>query len=145
MHLAHRPRIFLMALTSETRDAIGGPTLLADPLPFRVGRESRGPQGLARIFRSEQRALAVPRTNELYLRETAEQINVSRQHFQIQWDRDGLLLVDRGSTCGTIVEGKPIGGAGEGGTAPLKDGDVIIVGTAYSPFIFKVRLDFGPL
>ena len=53
---------------------------------------------------------------------------------------DDVMLVDRGSTCGTIVEGTVIGGEGRGGSVALKDGDVIIVGTSLSPFVFKVRL-----
>ena len=136
------PRIALIALTPEARDAIGGEAVLATPLPYRVGRESRGPQSGGRMSGAEQR-LGAPRSNELYLRETSEQLNVSREHFRIEWNSQGLVLVDRGSTCGTIVEGEQIGGDGEGGSVALDDGDVIIVGTAFSPFVFKVRLESG--
>ena len=114
--------------------------MAASPLPYRVGRESRGRRGWFLI--SEQRQLGTAPSNELYLPEPSEPLNVSRQHFQIEWDGRGLALVDRGSTCGTIVEGQQVGGQGQGGTVPLKDGDVIIVGTAFSPFVFKVRVEF---
>ena len=140
--VARRPRITLVALTPEAAAAIGAAAVSVSPLPYRVGRESRGPRGF-QIFRTEQRGPGVAPTNELYLLELAEQFNVSREHFQIEWDGRGLALVDRGSTCGTIVEGQLVGGEGEGGTVPLNDGDVIIVGTAFSPFVFKVRV--GPL
>jgi hypothetical protein len=49
------------------------------------------------------------------------------------------VLVDRQSTCGTIVEGRVIGGKHVGGAAPLHDGDVIIVGTSSSRYVFKFR------
>jgi hypothetical protein len=37
------------------------------------------------------------------------------------------------------VEGQVIGGKQSGGAAPLRDGDVIIVGTSSSRFAFKFR------
>jgi pSer/pThr/pTyr-binding forkhead associated (FHA) protein len=137
---ARPPRIGLVALTQEARSAIGAEAVAASPLPYRVGRESRERRGWFLI--SEQRQLGTSPSNELYLPEPSEPLNVSRQHFQIEWDGRGLALVDRGSTCGTIVEGQQVGGQGQGGTVPLKDGDVIIVGTAFSPFVFKVRVEF---
>ena len=140
-HLAviRQPQVSLVALTPEACEAMGAASVEVTPLPYRVGRESRA-RGFERIFSTEKRGPAAAPNNELYLRETAEQFNVSRLHFQIEWDGLGLALVDRGSTCGTIVEGQAVGGDGRGGTVPLKDGDVIIVGTAYSPFVFKVRV-----
>ena len=139
--VARHPRIALVALTPEARAAIGAAAVTVSPLPYRVGRESRGPRGFERLLATEQRWPGAAPTNELYLRELSEQLNVSREHFQIDWGGRGLALVGRGSTCGTIVEGQEVGGDGQGGTVPLKDGDVIIVGTAFSPFVFKVRVE----
>jgi len=65
---------------------------------------------------------------------------VSREHFQIEHNGTCRVLVDRQSTCGTIVEGQLIGGNHAGGTTPLRDGDVIIVGTSSSRFVFKFRV-----
>ena len=135
-----QPRIALIPLTSEARMALGTAALAVDTLPYRVGRESRRP-GFERIFSPDKRGPAAP-TNELYILEVSEEFNVSREHFQIEWDGRELTLVDRGSTCGTIVEGHQVGGDGQGGSVSLKDGDVIIVGTSFSPFVFKVRVDF---
>jgi predicted component of type VI protein secretion system len=143
MQLARQPRVVLVALTPEAREAIGGATIAANPMPYRVGREFRGLAASAQIFVREQRLLGAKPTNELYLREQWEQMNVSREHFQLEWTDGGLTLVDRGSTCGTIVEGETVGGDGSGGMARVNDGDVIIVGTAFSPFVFKVRVAFG--
>ncbi|MGH7534721.1 MAG: FHA domain-containing protein, partial [Gemmatimonadales bacterium] len=79
-------------------------------------------------------------SNDLYLVEPLEPMNVSRAHFEIDRDDTGYVLVDRASTCGTIVEGEIVGGATRGGTVPLHDGDVIIVGTSNSPYAFKFRV-----
>jgi pSer/pThr/pTyr-binding forkhead associated (FHA) protein len=139
--VARPPRIELVALTPEARSVIGAAAVVASPLPYRVGRESRGPREVGQTVTMEQRRPGAPPTNELYLPETSERINVSREHCQIEWDGRGLVLVDRGSTCGTIVEGQQVGGRGQRGTVPLKDGDVIIVGTGFSPFVFRVRVE----
>ena len=64
---------------------------------------------------------------------------MSREHFQIQHNGTDYVLVDRKSTCGTIVEGAVIGGGRAGGEVRLNDGDVIIVGTSQSPYVFKFR------
>ena len=44
-------------------------------------------------------------------------------------------------TCGTIVEGQPVGGDTRGGSIPLHDGAVIVVGISRSPYVFKFRAD----
>ena len=134
------PRVTLIALTQEASDALGTSALELAKLPFRVGRESRGPRWTLKGITTERRQSASAPNNELYIRETTEPLHVSREHFQIEATEGGVSLRDRGSTCGTIVEGKPIGGSGQGGTIALHDADVIIVGTAWSPFVFKVRL-----
>jgi len=66
--------------------------------------------------------------------------HVSREHFEIDRDDAGCILVDRASTCGTIVEGQTVGDETRGGTLSLRDGDVIIVGTSRSPYAFKFRV-----
>jgi hypothetical protein len=79
-------------------------------------------------------------SNDLYLRDRVEPLNVSREHFAIDRGDTGYILVDRESTCGTLVEGQAVGGDLRGGSIPLHDGDVIIVGTSLSPYVFKFRI-----
>jgi len=89
---------------------------------------------------SERRNPGARPSNDLYLVEHEEPLNVSREHFEIDRDDAGYILVDRTSTCGTIVEGQAVGGDTRGGTRSLHDGDVIIVGTSRSPYAFKFRV-----
>jgi pSer/pThr/pTyr-binding forkhead associated (FHA) protein len=127
---------FLKALTPESQASLGGLLLEIPRLPFRVGRESR----------SERRSLlngGAPATvpnNDLYLAETDAELNVSREHFQIDRRGGGYELTDRGSSCGTLVEGERIGGHHQIARKPLADGDVIIVGTSRSRYAFKFLL-----
>lgn len=133
-------RGFLVAATPEARKALGGPEIELTGLPFRVGRESRkiswSPKGIVSERRDADR---VP-TNDLYLAESSERMNVSREHFQIEQEGDGWLLVDRGSTCGTLVTGEEVGGNQAGGRSSLNDADVIVVGTSTSPYVFRFDL-----
>jgi len=129
----------LAALTPEAKDALGGAELPISPFPFRVGLDSRGARrAVARIVMDRRRAASRP-TNELYLTEPEPATNVSRQHFQIEHNGAQYVLVDRQSRCGTIVEGQVVGGKHAGGAVPLREGDVIIVGTSASRFVFKFR------
>jgi len=109
-------------------------------MPYRVGRESRGPRrAVTRVVMERRQSTGRP-NNDPYLLEPDERLNVSREHFQIEHNGTCRVLVDRQSTCGTIVEGQLIGGNHAGGTTPLRDGDVIIVGTSSSRFVFKFRV-----
>jgi pSer/pThr/pTyr-binding forkhead associated (FHA) protein len=132
-------RVALAALTPEAKSAIGGAELSITSFPFRVGRDSRGKRAVARVLMDRRRTASRP-NNELYLTEPDPATNVSREHFQIEHNGTQYVLVDRQSTCGTIVEGQVVGGKQAGGAVILRDGDVIIVGTSASRFAFKFRV-----
>jgi hypothetical protein len=129
---------WLVALTEEARAALKGQQLVIERFPFKVGRESRvGALGSRNA--PERRLATAPQLNDLYLLEAGEWVNVSREHFAIEREGDRYYLVDRGSACGTLVEGQRVGGDRAGGRTELRDQDVIVVGTANSPFVFKFR------
>jgi pSer/pThr/pTyr-binding forkhead associated (FHA) protein len=134
------PEATLIALTPEARAALGDAEVRISVFPFRVGRDSRSLRRAAPRTLVDRRKRAGQPTNELYLAETVEPFQVSRQHLQIQHNGTRYVLVDRESACGTIVEGTVVGGEHRGGAVQLKDGDVIIVGGSRSPFILKFCL-----
>jgi len=133
---------FLKALTAESKNALQGQILRITKFPFRVGRESRSANAdPARRNLPQRRRAQIPPNNDLYLLEQNPTISVSREHFQIEHRDHGFMLVDRGSALGVEVEGQVIGGDRRGGRTELNDGDVIIVGSHHSGFIFKVLTD----
>jgi pSer/pThr/pTyr-binding forkhead associated (FHA) protein len=134
-----KDNVFLKALTPESEKALGVKLYRISKFPFRVGRECRRQQAM-NYQDSRRRMDSIP-NNDLYLIEMEDLLNVSREHFQIEWNGDSFILVDRGSACGTLVEGVNIGGERKGGQRPLHNGDVIIVGTSNSQFIFKFVLN----
>lgn len=134
-------RVVLKALTGEMDMAFRGNTLAVHELPFRIGRECRDkspgplPPGV-----SDRRGSTGSRTNDLYIIENGSRLYISRQHLLIEKRENAFVLVDLFSACGTIVEGRYIGGDHKGGEAPLEHEDVVIIGTAGSPYVFKVLL-----
>jgi len=132
-------RAMLVALTSEAYAALGAREREITGFPYRVGRESREAQRTQHGSVTERRDPGSRPTNDLYLRDRQEPLNVSRDHFAIDREDTGYVLVDQASTCGTIVEGQSVGGQTRGGIIALHDGDVIIVGTSLSPYVFKFR------
>ena len=131
---------YLVALTPESAEAIQAREINIPHLPFRIGRESRTVAWTSAGLVGERRT-AVPPNNDLYLIEKSEPLNVSREHLLIGSEGGVFYVLDRESTCGTIVEGEILGNGGSRQQAVLNDHDVIIVGTSISRYIFKFRLD----
>ena len=135
--------ITLVALTDEARAALGGRNeIRVTAFPFKVGRESR--QGRLEILRTEidRRLRGAPHLNDLYLLEppSAPRLHISRAHFVIDRGDEGYELSDRESTCGTGVAGIRVGGDMPATAAELKDGDLIVVGTTQSPYVFRFQV-----
>ena len=96
-----------------------------DHFPFRVGRPSSRQRDPFEI-------------NNLSLPDSRP-FNVSRNHFSVEKNSEGVFIHDRGSYLGTIVNGKVIGGDHLGAWTPLKDGEnKVIVGSHHSPFRFRI-------
>lgn len=141
--MASLPKAMLQALNPETQNAVPQALLRDDKVviskfPYKIGRESRMIRIDGRLERIERpkKDDSSP-NNDLYLMDRGERLNVSREHFQIEKNSNGYLLVDRGSSCGTKVEGVKVGGEDQGGSVLLHDGDVIAVGAAGTPYLFR--------
>lgn len=133
------PVVTLIARSEKARLALGMDEVRIERFPFSVGRESRSS---AAVISVDRRRGLTP-LNDLYLAESTQQHYISREHFRIDFTRGTFLLTDRGSVCGTIVNGTTIGGHRGGGHAELHDRDEIAVGDAASPFVFEFRVEGG--
>ena len=121
---------------------IGMTEMTIERFPFKVGRECRSAVSKA-VMSVERRLGIAPQLNDIYLVEPVLQVNhVSREHFLIDFTQGKFGLTDRGSMCGTTVNGKTIGGNRRGGHTELHDQDEIAVGGAASPFVFKFHVEF---
>ena len=134
------PTAALKAMTPEAEAAIPQTMVVQGmagirEFPFRVGRESRGKvvDGVFHRIERPQRGGHAP-TNDVYLVDSGELMQISREHFRIERTTTGYQVVDRGSVCGVLVGGVRIDGNETGGTAPLRDGDEIQIGTDMTPY-----------
>lgn len=136
--MSNSPAI-LRALTPEAEESLGGVREVPiQSYPFRVGRESLDTTGVFGIGSPERTMTLRSMDNHLHLHDDHEPRIISREHFQIEEDpRGGYRVKDRGSVCGTVVGNNHIGGDRKGGSCPLSDGNVIIVGGTDSPYVYQ--------
>lgn len=104
---------------------VGKDSILIERFPFLVGRQSsRTSEAM-----SPPVSLAISDDQPFHL---------SRRHFMIDQDDDGIIVRDCGSHNGTIVNGVMLGGSNIGYRAVLVPGEnEIIAGTLISPFQFS--------
>lgn len=133
-------RALLIPITDEARVALAGRDAVEiDRLPFRIGRESRVALVSGELKYMERRKGTVTPNNDLYLYDSGDLLNISREHLQIDINDEGEFIVhDRGSACGTHVDGVVVGGGDTTGTATIHDDSEITIGMQDSPYRFRV-------
>lgn len=115
--------IFPLGVTSEKFLPLDGYPIKNQV--FRVGRTSNNHEDPFEV-------------NDLVLLDNPP-FNISRNHFSIERTPETVLVHDRGSYLGTIVNGQMIGGHHRSAVVPLKEGEnEIIAGSHHSPFKFRV-------
>ena len=136
------PKAVLVPMTKQARRAVAGPALVGDAIPirqfpFRIGRESRVKMLDGRIERLERiKEAAEPPTNDIYLLDDGDNLNISREHLQIEQLGDEFTVYDRDSSRGTIVAGTPLSRHRQK-SAELNDGDDITIGGKGSPYVYR--------
>ncbi len=137
------PKAVLRPLTNEAREAVDRTCLPDDMIgiwsfPFKVGRESRiGLQKGAPVIMERKKADDHKPNNDFYLFDVGSRLQISREHFYIDFINQEYFLVDRESACGTNVNLDSAGGKDKGGKLKLKHGDQIKIGTSESKYIFE--------
>lgn len=117
--------ITLIPKTPTAKSVVAVEELEITRFPFRVGRRSTRSEDPLEI-------------NDLLLPD-ASPFNVSRNHFSIEKNSDGVFIHDRGSYLGTIVNNKVIGGHHQGAWIALNEGEnEVIAGSRNSPFRFQI-------
>jgi CRP-like cAMP-binding protein len=129
---ATKHRVIVRPLTRKTAEVLPDDGLTVTQFPFRIGRASES---------NEREALDL---NELWLLDR-KPFTVSRNHLSIDRGEDGgLVVIDRGSQLGAIVNEMHIGGKAAHQSAPLVDGEnVVILGGSKSQFQFRVTVERG--
>lgn len=122
------PKITLTPTNKETRKAGSPEILVLDRLPFRIGRRHAG------------EGADILSANDLSLRDQYP-YQISRNHCAIERIGSELVVRDRGSTLGTILNGQSIGTESEHMILPLQPGaNKLVLGGDDSPFQFNVQV-----
>jgi len=128
----------LVPLTSQARKSLGKDMVILDSFPFRFGREARCRMVSGRPVMRESRSEPALPDNDLFMLNLRGSRHISREHFQIEQKADGSFeILDRGSTCGTIVDNRVLGQHHRGGRHALTHGSHIVVGSSFSPYAFR--------
>lgn len=103
--------------------------MILDRLPFRIGRRQSG------------EGADILSANDLALRDNYP-YQISRNHCSIERSGAELIVRDRGSTLGTILNGQTMGTESEHMALPLQQGaNKLVLGGEDSPFQFNVLVD----
>jgi hypothetical protein len=102
--------------------------LQIEKFPFRIGREAMEDEP------------SPPDTNDLWLRDKSP-YNVSRNHASIDVKNDTVIIKDRGSSLGVVVNEVLIGGGSYERQASLDEGDnLVVLGGCMSKFQFRIEV-----
>ena len=142
------PKAVLIAQTKEACAAIPIKNPYDDMIPiwkfpFRIGRESRVEiDEHGHIVVKERFKHGVPSapTNDIYLIDFGEKLQISRDHLQIEQEEGRYFVVDDGSKCGTGINDQRIGADSDMERVEIADGDTIVMGTSKSPYRFTFVL-----
>lgn len=119
-------QVTFSGLTEEAAEAIKGKDLVITKFPYKIGRNSTHISD------------AIFTNNDLGIDDHVP-YNVSKNHMSINLHDDQFYILDRGSSLGTIVNGKQIGGNISNYKAVLMPGEnSVILGSSSSPFQFKI-------
>ena len=122
------PRLRLVAASERLGKLMHQEGLEVSRLPFRVGRKAAKGEKAA----AEENDLAL---------EDSRPFSLSRRHFAIEQSRRGLIVRDRGSQQGTVVNGVRIGKDAGIDIAILKAGEnEIVAGGEASPYRFRLEV-----
>ena len=120
--------VVIHPLTHKAAETLPEEGLLVSRFPLRIGRAS----GV-----EEPEAMDL---NDLWLLDE-KPYHVSRNHCEIDVDRDGAIVCDRGSHLGCIVNDGRIGGRAGMVQARLDPGEnVLVVGSRMSKYQFRVTV-----
>lgn len=122
--------VIMEGQTEEAKKVLNKRKLLITKFPFLIGRDSP----------------VKPETDVFYNNDLAikeeKPYKISRNHLAINNEGGSIWAIDRGSSFGTIVNGKEIGGeSGFMRTALDKEQNQLILGPVTSRFIFLININ----
>jgi len=123
------PKITVTPSNPATRKAGSPECVVLDRLPFRIGRRQSG------------EGADILSANDLALQDNYP-YQISRNHCSIERSGSELIVRDRGSTLGTMLNGQSMGTESEHMALPLQPGsNKLVLGGDDSTFQFNVQVE----
>jgi len=123
------PKITISPANPHTRKAGAPEQAVVDRLPYRIGRRQGG------------EGADILSANDLSIRDSYP-FQISRNHCAVERSGTELIVRDRGSTLGTILNGQSMGTEFEHMTLPLRPGaNKLTLGGEDSSFQFNVQVN----
>jgi len=120
--------IKIEGMTKETRELLSNKTITVTKFPYKIGRQS------------SHRTDDIFVDNDLFFKDEVP-FNISRNHLSLNIYKNTFYVLDRGSSIGTIVNGKHIGAKQSVFKADLQKGEnFVIMGSDTSPFKLKITV-----
>jgi len=118
----------ISGITGEAKKLLNNKERIIKKFPFKIGRNS------------SHRYDAIFVDNDMFIEDEIP-YNVSKNHLSINFYGNQFYVLDRGSSLGTIVNGKNIGCNISNYKAVLNKGEnTMIIGSETSPYRFKITL-----
>lgn len=122
------PIVRVKGITREAQKLLNDKEISIKKFPYKIGRKST--HTFDEIFVD----------NDLYIEDEIP-FNVSKNHLSINFQGDQYYVLDRGSSIGTIVNGKNIGGKISNYKVVLRKGEnSLIIGSENSPYQFTITV-----
>lgn len=120
--------VTITGLNDESKEELGNKTVEIKEFPYKVGRVSPADGPTAKD---------VLANNDFSINENNPPFYVSKNHFMIDKIENAFYVVDRGSKTGVNVNGEHVT---ESCFLDTENDSEIIVGTTYSPYLFKLTV-----
>lgn len=120
--------IKMEGLTKEANETLKNKPIVITKFPFKIGREI------------SHRCDDIFVDNDLFIKDEIP-FNISRNHLSFNFYKNSYYVLDRGSSVGTIVNGKHIGSKQSVFKADLQKGsNILIIGSDHSTFKFEITV-----
>jgi len=133
--IVDRRYLVISGLNEISSDALRSRKVEVRTFPYRVGRFTVDDVKSNAQKENEDKHKEKPGANDLYMYEDGPNYYISINHFVLDKKEGEFVLIDRGSRSGILVDDIPVKGS-----CVLKEENQIIIGSSYSPFLFKFEI-----
>lgn len=127
--------LILTGLNEISTDALKNDKIKITTFPYKVGRYAPPKKTNIDEKIGDKKEKNIIAENDLYLFEDGPNYYISENHFMLDKIDSVFSITDRGSRLGVIIDDRTVKGS-----CTLAKENTLIVGSPYSPFLFKIEI-----